>query len=146
MRVHHATDVAAPPAAVAAVLADPARMPEWFRGARDMRADAGWPNVGGTLSWSVGGSRWQFRGRVTEAALPVRLVMEVQTPSGTSRVTHTIEARPGGSRLTKTVEVLVTKGALARLFLPLFLPPSVRGEVARLARLAEARTGVAARS
>jgi hypothetical protein len=92
------------------------------------------------MSWAVGsGERWRFDARVAEAALPSRVVLDVHTPSGRSRVTFAFDALPGGgTRFTKRVEVLESKGALAALFLRAFLRGAVRREVAKAAALAGA--------
>ena len=125
-----------PLAKASAAIMDPANYPKWFKGAHDMESD-GYPAVGGVLTWKIAwmGSASTFVARVTENALPRRLVARVKTPSGESDITHTFEATADGTRYTK--RVVVEGGVALRLLMALFLRRSVRQEVEAAARMAD---------
>lgn len=124
----------ASPQGVWSVIADPARLPEWFSGARDVEASADYPAAGATLAWRVG--RWRFRARVVDSQAPSLLRQEVDTPSATSLVTHRVVSRDGEVRYEKEVEAR-WKGWLERALAGAFVAWSVRKETERVARLAE---------
>lgn len=126
----------APLAKASAAIIDPANYPKWFKGAHAMRPD-GYPKEGGVLSWKIAwmGTASTFVARVTENALPRRLVARVKTPSGESDITHTFEATPDGTRYTK--RVVVEGGVMLRFLMSLFLRRSVRQEVEAAARMAD---------
>jgi len=72
-------------------------------GARGLQADAAWPAIGSHMSWRAGG---RFKATVVENALPDRIVMEVATPAGRSRMTHTFVAAPDGmTHITTSLDV-----------------------------------------
>lgn len=115
---------------------DPARMPEWFHGARDVDASADFPGVGSRLSWRVG--RWRFEGRVVECAPPLLLRQDVRTPSARSMVTHRLVQEGGAWYYEKEVRAQ-WNGWLSRLLAAGFVARSVRKEAERVARVADAR-------
>jgi hypothetical protein len=127
----------APLAVASRVITDPVNYPKWFKGARNVVA-AGYPAVGGELSWNVGwggSDRWSFRAKVIANELPNRLVMRVKTPSGESDVIHSFLPEGQGTRYTKRVEF---EGSWHhRALVRLFLPRSVRNEVQAAACLAD---------
>lgn len=126
----------APPAKAAARILSPAGLERWWIGGVGVeQVDADWPAVGSHLRFRAGGV---FDAEVTENALPHRLVMRVETPSGPSVVTHTFDATPdGGTRYTKVVET-DPEGLLARLFDKL-LTSFVKREVKRAVADADER-------
>ena len=88
--------------------------------------------------------RWRAQGflfdaTVVENHLPHEIVMDVHTPSGLSRITHSFEPQAdGGTMYEKRVEArLDKKGGLGDWMTRQFLEGSVRREVARAASVAD---------
>lgn len=127
----------APLSLASRVITDPANYPRWFEGAHDVQASKGYPAVGGVLRWKVRWGRmvWGFGGKVVESDLPHRLVLRVATKRSRGLTIHRFEAEGTGTRYTKRVE---SEGSwLELLGMRLFMPRSVRREVAAAARLAD---------
>ena len=117
-------------------ITDPANLPRWFNGARDVEAK-GYPAVGGVLRWTVDWGRrsWDFGGKVVENDLPRRLVVRVATRRSRGLTIHLFEPTAEGTRYTKRVE---SEGSwLELLGARMFMGPSVRREVKAAARLAD---------
>jgi uncharacterized protein YndB with AHSA1/START domain len=117
-------------------ITDPANLPRWFKGARDVEAN-GYPAVGGLLRWTVdwGTRSWQFGGKVVENDLPRRLVVRVATRRSRGLTIHRFEPVGQGTRYTKRVE---SEGTWFELLAArMFMGPSVRREVKAAARLAD---------
>lgn len=125
---------AAPPEKVWGLITDASRVPEWFWGAKDVKAGEGWPNVGSTISFRAGGSK--FEGRVAESKAPNLLVLDIDTPSARSRVTSRIDAVGSGARYQRIVDA-EWKGAMGPLFGKLFIGPAVKREAKKIAAIAE---------
>ena len=127
------------PKKASAIVLDPENLPKWFKGTKDVKAYDGYPAKGGRLSFRVGPS--EFSGVVVESDLPTRLVLNVATPSGHSRVTQLFEAKDGGTVHTRIVEA--TLSGRWGWFAPLYLPGAVRREVKRAAALVASETSKA---
>lgn len=128
----------ATPEALWRAFTDPALMPDWFAGARDVTASSDYLRVGASLSWRV--SRWRFEARVIEADPPRLLRSAVATPSASSTVTHRVVADGDGFAYEK--EVLAQwKGWLEGILASPIVSRSVRREAERVTRLAERETG-----
>lgn len=111
----------------------------WFSGVSTVDADADWPAPGTVMRWTVRGAG-RFEATVAAADPPRSVALDVRTPSGPSRITHTFAALPSGqTRYTKTVAP--TYRGWARPLAPILdvvLRRAVRAEVARAARYATA--------
>jgi uncharacterized protein YndB with AHSA1/START domain len=116
-----------------ATISDPLNMPEWFKGAHSITTANGYPQRGGTIAWLMG-RNYRFEARVLTNEPPSRLVLKVRTSSGDSVVTNSFTAEENGTRYSKVVEV--EPHGFFGLLVPLFLPGSVRREVALAAALA----------
>lgn len=96
-------EVAGPPEAIWAVLADPGAYGEWVVGTRQItRADAGWPDVGATLDYEVGIDPVSIRDttRVVEAEPPRLLVLLAQARElGAMTVRVELEPTDEGTRV-----------------------------------------------
>lgn len=135
VEVQHAAITRAPPELASDVVLAAESLPKWFKGAVVEECDAAWPAAGSHLAWRLGWSR--FVATVTDDARPARVVMNVKTPSGVSRVTHSFAPAPGGGSVyEKRVEARLDKsGKLGDLLVRSFLRGSVRREVERAAKL-----------
>jgi uncharacterized protein YndB with AHSA1/START domain len=135
--VRHAATTRASPEAASRAILSPEGIARWFGGAKVDRTDPSWPAVGSTMAWTV--MRTRFDARVVENALPARLVQEVETPSGRSRITHSFASRAGGGcTYEKRVEASLEKsGWLGRKLMGPILRSSVRKEVEKAARFAD---------
>ena len=130
----------APPEVASRVITDPANLPRWFQGARDVEAK-GFPEVGGVLRWTVDWGRrsWEFGGKVVENDLPRRLVVRVATRRSRGMTIHRFQPEGNGTRYTKRVE---SEGTwLELLAARVFMGSSVRREVKAVARLADTLAG-----
>jgi uncharacterized protein YndB with AHSA1/START domain len=130
-------EIAAPPEhAYAAVLSGDG-LRAWFAGVSTVDVDAGWPAPGTGMRWTVRGAG-RFEATVAAADPPRSVALDVRTPSGRSRITHTFAAQPSGrTHYTKTV--VPTYRGWARPLAPLLdavLRRAVRAEVTRAARYA----------
>lgn len=114
---------------------EPARMPAWFSGAKDVVASPGYPRVGGTLRWRVG--RWRFEARVVECDPPRLLRQLVAAPSATSTITHRVEVADDGRVWYEKEVAAQWKGWLEQALAGRFVARSVMKEAERVARLAE---------
>jgi uncharacterized protein YndB with AHSA1/START domain len=97
-------EVAAPPAAVFAVLDDADAYPRWVVGARRLRrVDPDWPHEGSEFHHAIGlpGAELHDSTEVLEHAAPRRIVLEVRfRPTGTARVEISVDPAAGGSVVT----------------------------------------------
>ncbi len=95
--------IAAPPEAVWAVLADPDYYAGWVMGARDIRdADEGWPAVGTRFhhTLAMGPFNLHDHSEVTESDAPHRLVLHVKArPFGRGYVELNLVPKAGGTHL-----------------------------------------------
>ena len=95
--------IAAPPEAVWAVLADPDYYAGWVVGCRDIRdADAAWPAVGARFhhTLALGPIDLKDHSEVKESQAPHRLVLEVKArPFGRGYVELNLVAKDGGTHL-----------------------------------------------
>ena len=132
----HAPTRASPEHASRTILS-PEALPLWFRGARIVSTDSTWPAAGARMRWKAQGAT--FDATVVENHLPHDLMMDVRTPSGLSRITHTFEPRSeGGTMYEKRVEARIDKhGGLGDWMTRQFLQGAVRREVARAASVAD---------
>lgn len=136
-------DVAAPPEAVFAVLADGWNYPSWVVGASRIRgADDDWPAEGSRIHHSVG--PWPLLiDDTTSVALarpPRLLVLDARMwPLGRARVRFDLAAHGRGTRITMTE--LAMRGPLSHLPASVqarLIAPRNRESLDRLSRLAEA--------
>jgi uncharacterized protein YndB with AHSA1/START domain len=131
-------DIAAgPDKAFAAVLsADGLR--HWFRGVSTVDTSDTWPEPDARMIWTVP-LAGRFTATVVQYAPPRSIVLDVETPTARSRITHAFEPLPGGgTRYTKTVAAyyLPAKRWL-RSVLAAVLPSEVRRETQRAAQYAD---------
>lgn len=133
--MHGRARTRAPAEHVWRALADPAALPAWFSGARELEVSPEYPGVGATIRWRVG--PWRFEGRVL-ACEPTRLLRQVtRTPSGVAITTHRLAQEPDG-RITSEKEVAATwQGWLWPRIGRAVVAPSVQKEVERVVRIAE---------
>ena len=96
--------IEAPPERVFAVLAEPARYPEWVVGAREVRAaEERFPEPGASFAWEGGAGPFTLSDETTvvESEPPRRLVLEVRVSRlGTARIELTLEREAAGTRVT----------------------------------------------
>ncbi len=101
-------EIAAPPEAVWAVLADAHRYADWVVGAKEVRdADETWPSPGSKLhhTTGVGPLTLDDETSVIEADAPRRLVLCAKLrPVGEFGVTLTLLPRAGGTQVTMEEE------------------------------------------
>ena len=137
-------DVAAPPEAVWAVLADPGAYGEWVVGTRQVtRADAAWPEVGSTLEYEVGIDPVSVRDttRVVEAEPPRLLVLLAQAKE-LGAMTIRLELEPSGEGTRVVLDEHPAEGVVDALHNRLSdAALKARNDLAlgRLRELAEAR-------
>ena len=95
--------VAAPPAAVFAVLSDPFTYPQWVVGCKEVRrVDGDWPAPGATFHHSIGLGPFTVRDTtsVVECDAQQRIVLHARArPTGIARVDISLAARDGGTEV-----------------------------------------------
>jgi hypothetical protein len=142
--------IAAPPAVVFDLIADPSRSPEWQTLLAEMGDIAGRPGgIGSSFVgfYRVAGRRLAGRFVVTAAERPTVFQVNGTTAGGWARWTTMIEANGAGSRITVTLEYELPGEIVGSLFGLLTgnrLEREFRRTYDNLKRLAE--TGVAGRA
>jgi len=130
-------DIAVAPEQAYAAIMSVDGLRTWFLGVSGVDTDAGWPDPGTRMRWTVGTSA-RFEATVVTADPPRHVALDVRTPTAHSELTCTFAALPNGhTRYTKTV--IPTYRGWARAAGPvlgLVLRWSIRVEVARAARYA----------
>lgn len=115
------------------LLVNPARLPEWIRGAKKIVAANGYPAKDGRLSFRVGPFR--VVERVIDSKAPEVLRVQVDSPLAAVVVTHRIAAQGAGSHYEKSVEV-EWKGFWRSVLGRVVLGRNIPREIARLASAA----------
>jgi uncharacterized protein YndB with AHSA1/START domain len=138
--------VEAPPAEVFAVLTDPDSYGFWVVGSKTIRGhDRTWPRPGSRFHHTVGVGPVKLRDdtKVLDIEKDRRLVLEARVrPFGTAVVDIELQRKRRGKATKVTMHESGCRGALARVWNPLFDALTyARNAVAlqRLKRLAEAR-------
>ena len=98
------THTSAPPNAVWAVLADGYRYKDWVHGTKEIRdVDAGWPEVGTAIHFTVGMGPITYKDKTTSRACTPQRKLELEAyawPAGSARVGLRIEPSGAGSTIT----------------------------------------------
>ena len=97
------TEIAVPPSAVFAVLADGHDYDEWVVGAKHIRdVDAGWPEPGTKIHHTVGFGPFELKDEtvVEEVDTDRRLVLKAKArPAGIARIVMTLEPTASGTKV-----------------------------------------------
>lgn len=110
-----------PEVTCARILSEEGLMAWWVGKIKIVDKDISWPALNSKMSWSVMGNSI-FKARVVKDNRPSELIMEVETPSADSLITHTFDLLPdGGTRYTKTVEPKPRSKIMGQIIIPLLL-------------------------
>jgi hypothetical protein len=134
LRASH--EVAAPRDVASATILAPATLPKYFPDVREVEADPAWPAVGSYMRWTIGtGGGMVFRARVRENSLPESIVLDGETPSGNSVITHRFTALGEGATLYEKVVEIHYRGwsRIVGPLLTLVIERSLTQEVERAA-------------
>ena len=112
---------ASPEVACSRILSEEGLMTWWIGKIKIVEKDNSWPALNSKMSWSVMGNSI-FIARVVKDGRPSQVIMEVETPSADSLITHSFDSMSdGGTRYSKNVEPKPRSKIMGLIIIPLLL-------------------------